>query len=563
MDITNKNNSFIDKIFLNKWTPVIIIIIIGFLIYGRTLFFNFTYLDDNVLILDNQYFLSKITNIFQSFLADVFHLFNSSAFYYRPMLTISFIFDYQIGGAYPFIYHFTNISLHILVSFLIFIFFKKLDYKKELAFLFSIIFLVHPVLTQAVAWIPGRNDSLLAVFILSSFIFFIKYLKEEKIKNLFLGLLFFSLAIFTKESALSILFLMIFYSCFIYKEKKLFIKNLYFFIGLFGIVTIWAIIRNIVLLGSIPITPTIIIRSIYSNFLAIPQFIGKIFFPFNLSVLPIIKDTTFIYGTIAIILLIILFILIKKKRWNFILFGFMWFFAFLLPAFIRPYGNIIADFLEHRLYVPIIGIFIFLLETDFVGKIDFKNKKTLILIGSLIFLFSIINIIHNGNFSDKLSFWENAAQTSPNHPLAHRNLGAMQYLNKDMENAEKESKIALELNPEEQMAHNNLGLIYASQNKLKEAEEEYKKELENNPYYDNAYFNLGLLYWNQEKYDDAVNSWKKTLELNPNYIDAFNALMIYNYEQKNYEEMTIYANELYKRGIQIPPEIIQIIQNQN
>ncbi|MFA5936903.1 MAG: tetratricopeptide repeat protein, partial [Candidatus Paceibacterota bacterium] len=211
--------------------------------------------------------------------------------------------------------------------------------------------------------------------------------------------------------------------------------------------------------------------------------------------------------------------------------------------------------------VPIIGIFIFFLETDFVGKIDFKNKKTLILIGGLIFLFSIITIVHSGNFSNKLSFWENAAKTSPNHPLAHRNLGAMQYLNKDMENAEKESKIALELNPEEQMAHNNLGLIYANQGKLKEAEEEYKKELENNPYYDNAYFNLGLLYWQEKKYSDAEINWKKTLEINPNYVDAYNALAIYYYQQKNYEEARPYINELYKRGIQLPPEFLQILQS--
>ena len=516
----------LEKIFSKNYIPFLIIAGLGFVLYFQAFFFDFTYLDDNVLILENQHFLSNLANIFQSFFADVFHLFNSSAFYYRPLLTISFIFDYQISGASPFFYHITNVGLHILTACLLFVFLKKLNYRKDLAFLFSLIFLVHPVLTQAVAWIPGRNDSLLAVFILSSFIFFIKYLKEEKIKNLILSLVFFGSALFTKESAISILPIMFFYLYFIYREKKLLFSKFYFFIGSIGVVGFWAILRSLVLENSIPITPALIIKSIYANFGAIVQFMGKIFFPFNLSVLPIIQDTSFIYGIITIILLILFIYFTKNRRWNFILLGFMWFFGFLLPAFIRPYPDIIADFLEHRLYVPIIGIFIILLETDLIKKIDFKKRSHLFVAGSLILVFCVITLVHSRNFVDRLAFWENATQNSPHHPLAHRNLGAMEYLNGDLDNAEKQYKIALELNPNEQMVHNNLGLVYTTENKLPEAEAEYKKELENNPYYDNAYYNLGLLYWKEKKYDEAIINWKKTLEINPNYNVAPEILQI-------------------------------------
>ncbi len=553
-----------DTPYLEKFKPFIWIIIIGFVFYLQAFFFDFSYLDDNNLILNNQYFLSNLSNIFQSFSIDVFHIFNHSAFYYRPLLTISFIFDYQLGGVAPFIYHFTNIWLHILSACLAFIFFKKLDYRKDFAFLFSIIFLVHPVLTQAVAWIPGRNDSLLAVFIFPTFIFFINYLKEQKIGSLILSLFFLALALFTKESAAVAIPLMLFYLLFFYrkKERKVSFKQLYFFLGSIGIAILWFISRYIALKNSTSIGLSDMIKSIYFNFPAVIQFIGKIFLPFNLNVLPTMRDTTFIYGIISIILLAIIFFFTKTKRWNYIWFGVIWFFAFLLPSFIRPNPLLPADFIEHRLYVPIIGIFIILLETDFIKKIDLKKKNTLIITGGLILFLSIITIVHSRNFVNRIAFWENAAQNSPHYPLAHRNLGAMYYLDKNLEGAEKESKIALELNPNEEMAHNNLGLIYSSQNKLLEAENEYKKEEEVNPGYDNAYFNLGLLYWQEKKYSDAETNWKKTLEVNPDYTDAYNALMIYNYEQKNYKDMELYANEFYRRGGQIPKEIIQILQTQ-
>jgi tetratricopeptide (TPR) repeat protein len=283
--------------------------------------------------------------------------------------------------------------------------------------------------------------------------------------------------------------------------------------------------------NSTGITLPEMIKSVWLNLPAVIQFLGKIFFPFNLSVLPIMQDTTFVYGIIAAILLFLLIFFTKNKRWNFILLGFGWFLAFLLPSFIRPNSALVADFIEHRLYVPIIGIFIILLETDFIRKIDFKKRSAQIAIGFLIILFCIITLVHSRSFVNRMTFWENAAQNSPHYPLAHRNLGAMEYLNGDLINAEKEYKIALELNPLEEMAHNNLGLIYANENKYAEAEDEYKKEIAINPYYDDVYYNLGLLYWQEKKYDDAIADWKKTLELNPNY--------------------------------QIAPEILQILQNQN
>ena len=359
--------------FLKKFRPFLILISVGFLLYLPTIAFKFTFFDDNNLILDNQYFLANWGNIFYSFLIDVFHSVNGSAFYYRPILTISFILDYHFSGIYPFMYHFTNVILHMLASCLIYVFFIKLNYKKIVSFLLAIIFLIHPVSTQAVAWIPGRNDSLLAIFLLLNFIYFIKYLKTEKIQHMIFSVIFFGLGLFTKESGICAIPILFYYLLFIYKGEKSLFKKYYFFFGAGFILVIWGFLRSYVLVNSPSVSILGMFNSIYLNFPATIQFIGKIFIPVNLSVLPIIEDTTFIYGIIAIVFLFIIILLTKKKRLNFIFFGCIWFLIFLLPAFVRPNGALIADFIEHRLYVPIIGIFIILLETDFIKRIDFKK----------------------------------------------------------------------------------------------------------------------------------------------------------------------------------------------
>jgi tetratricopeptide (TPR) repeat protein len=335
--------------------------------------------------------------------------------------------------------------------------------------------------------------------------------------------------------------------------------------GWAGIFAIWFLVRMSVLHDIVGNASYNIPLSIYNNLPSLLPAIGKIFLPFDLSVFPIMEDMTLIYGIISLILLTFWFILSEKKNLKLISFGFLWFLVFVSLTLIKPL-NTVPEFSENRIYLPMFGFIFVILGLGMIKlpifiKEKINYKKIILFIGLVIILiFSSITIYRNQYYKDKLSFWKNATETSPSFAFNHNNLGAMYYLDKDMGNAEKEFKKALELNPNEPMTHNNLGLVYADANKLTEAEEEYKKELKINPY-DNAYFNLGLLYWEQKRYGEAVDNWEKTLEINPNYIDAINALMTYNYEQKNYNKMTFYANELYKRGIKIPSEILQLLES--
>jgi hypothetical protein len=110
--------------------------------------------------------------------------------------------DVLIGKGNPLICHLTNIIIHIGASLLCFSLLRNTIESKKTAFLYALIFTVHPVLTHAVAWIPGRNDSLLAVFIFSSAIFYLKYIRLNKTVHLFMAGLMYFAALFTKENAI-------------------------------------------------------------------------------------------------------------------------------------------------------------------------------------------------------------------------------------------------------------------------------------------------------------------------------------------------------------------------
>jgi len=197
--IDNKENKLY-KIFLESWHPFFWISLIILFIYGATLFYNIVYLDDNVLVTGQYEFNKSLSNISQAFKEDIFRTPQNGGTFYRPILRLTFMLDAQFGeGAIIFMSHFSNMLLHIMAMLLLFILLLKLKIKKEIAFLFTLFFSIHPLTAQTVAFISGRNDALLAIFVFPTFIFFINFLESKKKKNLIWHLLFFLLLYLQKK----------------------------------------------------------------------------------------------------------------------------------------------------------------------------------------------------------------------------------------------------------------------------------------------------------------------------------------------------------------------------
>lgn len=548
-----ENNNWFYRIFLKSWRPFFWLILVGFLIYSQALFFNFTYFDDDLLILNNQNFIKDLSNILQAFKEDVFLSFFDV--YYRPMLTVSFILDAQFSGTLPFGYHLSNLLMHLISTCLIFVLLKKLDYKKELCFLFGLIFAIHPIFSQAVAWIPGRNDPLLALFLLPCFIFFIDYLKRKSWFYLFWHLVFFFLAIFTKETAIFILPIIILYLLLIKREGIFSPAKIITYAGWFLIFIIWFIFRKNALENTITLNIVDVINSLFASFPVIIQYLGKIIFPFNLSVFPIIRDTSFIYGILAVILIATAVLMTKNLRLNYFIFGLGWFFFLITPTMMFAQSVAVPTFLEHRMYLPIIGILIIILET---GLIKNLNEKKLWL-GFLFFfiIFLPINIIHSKNFKSRTIFWETAAASSPHSGFVQKNLGYIYYLDHRPQEAMAKFNQALWLNPKELLAHYHIGNIYLNQNLLKEAEREYIEELKINPLFDNALYNLGLVYSKLSDFEKAEFYWQKTLESNPKHPEALNSLSLIYLNEKKYVE----AETLLNNAVQCDPSYDGAYQN--
>jgi tetratricopeptide (TPR) repeat protein len=471
---------------LGKYKPYLIIIFLGLALYSAAAFFDFSYLDDNTLILDNYSTISRVSQVGNFFTNDVF--FSDNDFYYRPLMSVSLFLDTLISGNLPWFFHLMNVFLHILAACLLFALLKKLKSQPPLAFCLSLLFLFHPTLVQAVAWIPGRNDSLLAIFVLAAVINFLRFLERPRLACYLASLLFFAFALFTKETAIVLPILIGFYYLLI-SEKKISRADIWsFVIGIAAIILIWIFFRSLAVKGDTGLA--VMSASILQNSPAIIVGLGRFFWPFDLSIMSVLTDNHLVFGLLAIIVLAIVAISKQGTPKKYLAFGGLWFLLFFLPSLINPDPQSAYYFLEHRLYLPFIGLLIIISQIKFLQTVNFRRFKIYGPAAAILLLFLILTVFHLPDFRNRLVFWQSAAASSPSAPMPARNLGVMLFFDNRTDEALVNYRRALELNPQEPMVHNNIGVIYMNQGKFTEAEAEFNKELEINPGYDRALSNL-------------------------------------------------------------------------
>lgn len=544
-----------DNKFLKGWNPYLIIALVGFILYAKALSFDFTHLDDKQLIVDNFSFIGNVSNAFNAFQYKAFP--DSIIPYYRPILTLSLMLDAQFGGQAPLVYHLTNVMMHIAVVCLLYTLLLMLGHRKGASFFFAVLFTVHPVLAETVAWVPGRNDLLLAVFCLLAFMSFLKYLDGAELTYLIAHTVFFALALFTKESAVVLVPLFILYT-YTKKRERFNLKGLlpaaivWFVIG-----AVWFLMRQAALSGTLRTPLDGMAMALVTSLPALIQFIGKAVIPAGLSVFPTIRDTAFIYGIMAIIMIAAAFRFSRHTDKKLAAFGLLWFLSFLLISFIRPTHKVVLDFQEHRIYVAMIGFMIMLLEIDALKDIDLTKRKTIVACVLLVTVFSAISFAYTENFRDRRAYWDNAVRTSPSSSFVHLRVGFIYHLDGMLDKAEEEYDKSIAIDTTTPMAHLKRGLLYMDKGMYDKAENEFRKEIEVYPPSDNAYLSLGVVYYKKGRSAEAEELWKKTLEINPNNIDAIKNLAIYHGEKKDLPAAISYVNELKKRGVTPPQEFLR------
>src|ERR1700737_2367970 len=169
--------------------------------YLNTLQFGFVY-DDNGQIGDNP-FIKSWRYVPQYFVSSVWkHMLPLAVgSYFRPLFLIWLRLNYAVFTFHPFGWHVTSVLLHLLVTWLVYLTVRNMTGRFNLGWLTAIIFGIHPIHHEVVAWISGSTESLFAALFLAAFLAYLHSREKRRTLWMAVSCALYALALLSKETA--------------------------------------------------------------------------------------------------------------------------------------------------------------------------------------------------------------------------------------------------------------------------------------------------------------------------------------------------------------------------
>ncbi len=501
---------------INKMISLGVIILITILLYIPSLKNDLLW-DDQSLIVGNDkiHHLSQIPKLFFTDFFDFERIDGpDSGGYYRPLPVVSFGLDWLVWQGNPIGFHLSNLFIHILNVIMGFWLILRLIKSPQIAFLATLLFAIHPLQVDSVAYVSGRTDLLAVTFIFASFI--CALLSEERNqKSLFLwitSLLCFVGALLSKE--IGILLPPLLFVYFWQIKKKAFFESLIRLIP-YGLITLGYFILRSQILNIAPAEQVSYFSDAHWRVLCtlIAWLKSSLLFFYPTPIYferfqPYVTEWTpqMLLGILGFLFYsgLTVWLFFKEKS----LFFFSALYGLALLPVIGLHPLFIQDSIfwtEHFFYLPSLGLFVILL-TLLDKKIhwtQWKKPISISLCSCLVLFFSFFTVDRIQDWKNEETLFGKALQYNPNSARAHNNLALFYQDNRNDEKAIHHLKIAMEINPNSPGAYNNLGNIYKDQKNWKEAEAYYKKAIEVGSNTSGIFYNLADLYMQQNKQDKA------------------------------------------------------------
>ncbi len=518
----------INKFKKNKPLIILILILVGVAIYANCLP-NEMFWDDDDFILNNRYIKDwqYLPKYFSESLLSGAQLINN---YWRPLLLMIFSLEWHLWKDWAPGYHMVSILFHTATGVLLFLFLQKLFRKTWLAFFSSLIFIIHPLQTEAVVYPNAMGDSLASFFMLCSLIFFLKAKEKTKKQRryIILSISMYVCGLLSKETAFMLPGLIMAVN-FIKQEDNLPIKQKTIntakvVLPYLAIAFIYFILRATVLNFSNSFnfydtqnafSSDILVR-LLTFFHTLTIYAQLLFLPLDLRVERSVPfaQTFFSFPVIlgALLFTLLIFLMVRNfQKDKIISFGIFWFFVCLFPM-----SNIVipinAPLYEHFLYLPMVGILLVVInKADILIQYQPKLKKPLICLAiAFACFFSGRTIMRNLDWRTAINFYEKLLPHAPNYRVI-----------------------------------NNLGMEYADKGFIEKAIPMYKKAITLMPKNPVAYHNLGNSYRAKKKYDKAISYLQKAIEIDPNFLFSLKPLAQIYLDQKDYARSRAVLEKYY------------------
>ncbi len=541
---------------------------LAFLPYLNSLHNGFVY-DDFEQVLINPYIRNfhHLREIFTTSVWSFMGDFRGSSNYYRPIMSLGYLFCYHFFGLRAMGFHLANVLANVGVVLLVFLVTLQMFRSSAVALAAASIFALHPVHSEAVNWIAAVTELELALFYLLTFLFFLASARVAGKRSALAQVVMsacYVLALLSKEQALTLPLLAAVYEHFFRDDRAetTRLQKLQRYGSLWLLAVVYLVFRIHYLGRFAPLVslPKFGVKEVVISALAlIGRYGWKLIWPRELCAYYVFPagmaalHRWALGGVVVLAVCALLFVLLRKFNRQ-AAFGVIWLLASLAPV-LNIRWMTTNPFAERYLYLASVG---FSWIVGWAG-IQWWNslaarrsrwRMALPLTAALLAMLSIFRIVaRNRDWRDNLTFYTATLAVSPDAFYIHNNLGTVYWGQGNTPAAEKEWRTALRLAPGNEYALHNLGLVASAEKRYGDAETLFLRALAIRPNYSDGHLDLGKIYEATGRLPEAEAQLLAAEKLSPLNVRARNALSEFYFDRRRVPEAEAEA----RRSVEIEP----------
>jgi tetratricopeptide (TPR) repeat protein len=543
------------------------LLLAGILPYLNTLAFTFVY-DDNYQVVNNPYLRSLhywkqilITQVWS------FKYANLATNYYRPLMSVQYLFLYQVYGPLAYVFHLGNVLLHATTVILLFAVIRRLSGSERVAFLAAMLFAFHPIHSEPVSWVAAVPDLQLGVFLLCAIWFYMDLgeLARRKWWTPLAVSVSFALALLSKEPAIALPVIATVYEHFIRPENWATTWRQKFgrYAILWIVVGLYFVARVLLIGGLVPRLqrPSLSwTSSLLTSVSLFGNYMNKLIWPVRLNIYyPFVPTTSpvnaaFLAGAAWLLGLALVGVILWKRQ-RILLLAIL-----LMTGTVAPVLNArwmpANVFAERYLYVPSMGFcwlvaagLLALWDADVVSRRLWARaaiSATMLAIASLM----VVGIVtRNRDWYDDLSLFSSAVRQYPDNSYLNSDLGFAYWAKRNEAEALRYWKLALSEDPNNVWPLDDLGMEARVHGRYAEAIPLLQKAVKIRPQFTDAHMNLAQALAGLGRNEEAETEFLAALTSSPLDWDVQNRFAQFYVDTHRMEE----ANQRYLISVQVLP----------
>jgi len=492
---------------------------------------------------------------------------------WHPVTVLSHMVDCQLFGLKPSGHHLINVLFHALNAVLVFALLQQMTGATLRSLIVAALFAVHPLRVESVAWVAERKDVLSGFFGLLSLVFYARYAqrqieddREPKRRalssslstftsgNYWLVFLFYLLGLLSKPMLVTWPFVMLLLDYWPLRRFELPTLNSDPSRAGFRFSTTWRLVAEklpFFALAALTSVVTFVVQKGGGALAAgenLPlgarsgnalisywRYLGKLFWPMDLAVFyPHPGTWPLAKGLLAgvSILGISVFLMVQRRRYPFLLIGWLWFLGMLVPVIglVQMGEQAMGD---RYTYLPSLGVLILAVWGAYELTRRWRHHRMVLSVAGSVAIVLCMALTQQqlGHWQNSEALFRHALEVTENNYLAHFNLGMALDEKGQTDEAIRQYQEAIRLKPDYDYAYNNLGIALGEKDRPDEAIHQFQKAIRLNPNYATLRYNLGNFLYKQGRTDEAIEQYREAVELQPDLAQAHYNLGIALYEK--------------------------------